>query len=149
MIDLVSIFFFLWIFSLSYLVLKIRAHYQKLVAKTKKERLDEILDFLLEKEEQILKEINSLKESFHSHLNLSRKFLQKFDLLRYDPFQREGVKQSFVIVFLDAENNGLILNFIYTKDGLRIYPKKITKGKSEEYELSDEEKKLIKRVVSN
>ncbi|MCX7956151.1 MAG: DUF4446 family protein [Patescibacteria group bacterium] len=141
--NLINIIFFVWIFILSYFFIKLRNHYQNLISNTKKDKLDQILDFLLEKNNKISDDLIFLKKQLKNEIDFSKNYFQKIGILRYDPFFKEGSKQSFVISLLDANNNGIILNFIYTREGLRIYPKKIKNGKGEEYDLSDEEKKVI------
>jgi len=44
---------------------------------------------------------------------------------------------------LNKKNCGLILNFIYTRDGLRVYTKAVKDGKGDKYQLSEEEKKAV------
>jgi len=139
------IFISVWLIFLSYIVFKLRNHYYNLISKTKKEKLDEILDLLLSEDKKLTSEIEMIKTALEKQINLSRLHLQKVGLIRFNPFERTGGDQSFVAAFLDRENNGIILNFIYTRDGLRVYTKKVKKGKGEEYDLSEEEKKAIEK----
>lgn len=69
-------------------------------------------------------------------------YFQKAGLVHYNPFNGRG-EQSFVLALLNKKNSGFILNFIYTRDGLRVYTKTVKEGKGEKYQLSDEEKKAI------
>ena len=48
------------------------------------------------------------------------------------------------LALLDKEDSGLIINFIYTHEGVRVYTKKVKQGKGEEYQLSEEEQRAIK-----
>lgn len=141
--NIANFLFFIWLFVLSYFFIKLKNHYSKLVSNTKKETLNQILDVLLENNIKAQKEINLLKQTLKNQIENSKLHFQKLGLVRYNPFEKEGGKQSFVISLLDKENNGLILNFIYTKEGLRVYTKRLKKGKGEEYELSEEELKAI------
>lgn len=135
----------IWLSVLSLIVFKLRNHYYNLISKTRKERLDEILDSLLEQDKKNFVEIEAIKKEFIKQIELSKLHLQKVGLIRFNPFDRAGGEQSFVITFLDSVDNGIILNFIYTRDGLRVYTKKVKRGKGEEYDLSDEEKKAIEK----
>lgn len=135
----------IWLIVLSFVVFKLRNHYYNLISKTRKDKLDEILDSLLEQDKKNYNEIEIIKKEFKNQIQLSKLHLHKVGLIRFNPFDRAGGEQSFVIAFLDSEDNGIILNFIYTRDGLRVYTKKVTKGKGEEYDLSDEEKKAIEK----
>lgn len=139
------IIIFAWLFFLTFLLFKLRKHYFNLISKTRKERLDEILDKLLEKEDHLIKELNLIKKELKKQKDISKFYFQKFNLYRFNTFDRGGEK-SFLITLLNEENSGFILNFIQTKEGLRVYSKKLIKGKPEEYQLTDEEKKAIEKA---
>ena len=143
MVNYLVLFLFAWLLFLSYIVFKLRNHYYNLISKTKKEKLDEILDVLLEEDKKLTSEMGLIKAELKKQIEFSQLHLQKVGLIRFNPFERAGGDQSFVVAFLDKQNNGIILNFIYTRDGLRVYTKKVKKGKGEEYDLSEEEKKAI------
>ncbi len=132
-----------WLLILSFIVFKLRNHYYNLISRTRKERLDEILDSLLDQDRKNFNEIELIKKEFKKEVESSKLHLQKVGLIRFNPFDRAGGEQSFVVAFLDEQDSGIILNFIYTRDGLRVYTKKVKQGKGEEYDLSDEEKKAI------
>ena len=131
-----------WLFFLSYLVYKTRNHYFNLVKNTKKYRLDEILDFLLKKNSDLEKNLAFIEQELKKEIEKSKFNLKKISIIRYHPFDRGG-DQSFVLGIFDEENNGFILNFIYTKEGLRVYPKIVKKGEGVNYKLTDEEKKTL------
>lgn len=115
----------------------------RLTAKTRKERLDEILDQIIENDARFAHEIESVKKQL-IHIEQREKFYyHKVGVIRFNPFERVGGEQSFVIAVLDSQNSGLTMNFIYTREGLRVYTKKVKEGKGEQYELSEEEKKAI------
>lgn len=138
-----SFLFFIWLFILSYFFIKLRNHYHSLISTTNRHNLEEMLNFLIEKTTKNEREIEKLKKEIENQIDISKFYLQKVELVRYNPFEKERGNQSFVIALLDREKNGLILNFIYIKEGLRVYAKKIKKGKGEDYDLSEEEKKAI------
>lgn len=141
---LVIIFF--WILGLSIVVFRIKIHYDKLLKRTKRRNIDDILDFLLEKDENFSVEIKKIKEELEDLFEKEKFHYQKIGFLRFNPFDRVGGEQSFVLAFLDRENNGIVLNFLYTREGMRVYAKRVKQGISEEYELSTEEKEAIKKA---
>ncbi len=96
-----------------------------------------------DKDLKLHQEVYLLKKELRQEIEQSKYHLQKIGLARFNPFERVSGDQSFVVALLDQENNGLTINFIYTRDGLRVYTKKVKAGKGEEYDLSDEEKKAI------
>ena len=100
---------------------------------------------MLENQKKLVDENITLKKELKEEILSSRLHIQKIGLVRFNPFERMGGEQSFIIALLDKEENGLTLNFIHTKEGLRVYTKKIKNGKVEEYDLSEEEKKAIEK----
>lgn len=137
-------FFFIWLVVLSWFVIKTRKHYYKLINNTKKEKIDEILETLIDFDIKSAKEIDQLKKNLREEVEKSRVHIRKIGLVRYNPFDRIGGEQSFVLSLLNDKNSGLLINFIYTRDGLRVYSKKVTEGSSQDRHLSDEEKEAIK-----
>jgi hypothetical protein len=142
-IYVVASFFFIWLAFLTGLVLKTKAHYNNLISKTRKQKIDEILDELLLTEKKTREELEMMKEELRKEIKASSLHVQKVGLVRFNPFERQGGEKSFVISFLNHENSGIVINFIYTRDGLRVYSKKVKDGKGEEYSLSEEEEKAI------
>lgn len=135
--------FFVWLAVLTVIVLKTKAHYNNLISNTRKHKIDEILDELLSINNKNKQEIGEIKKELHQEIQLSNLHIQKVGLVRFSPFEKTGGEKSFVITFLNNENSGIVINFIHTRDGLRVYSKKVKKGQSEEFELSEEEKKAI------
>ena len=145
-INIIFVFFGLWLLTLTYFLYKIKNHYYNLVSRTKKRKIDEILDSLIEKDEFFVKELDQIKKALEEILYREKFYYQKIGFLRFNPFERVGGDQSFIVALLDRENSGLILNFLYTREGIRVYAKRVKEGKSEEYELSNEEKEAIKKA---
>lgn len=72
---------------------------------------------------------------------------QKIGIVRYNAFKDVGSNLSFTLALLDNNNNGVVLNGIYSRDNSNIYAKPIKDGKSE-YVLSDEEKEAIEKAIN-
>lgn len=135
---------FVWLVILTFIGLKTKGHYQNLVASTRKKKLDEILDQLITNDNKFSKEIELIKNQLIRINEEAKFYLQKIGFVRYDPFEGRG-EQSFVVALLDKENSGLVVNFIYTRDGLRVYTKKVKNGQGDKYQLSGEEKNAIEK----
>ncbi len=75
------------------------------------------------------------------------KCIQKIGIVRYNAFKDVGSNLSFTLALLDNNNNGVVLNGIYSRDNSNIYAKPIKDGKSE-YILSDEEKEAIEKAIN-
>lgn len=71
----------------------------------------------------------------------------KIGIVRYNAFKDVGSNLSFTLALLDNNNNGVVLNGIYSRDNSNIYAKPIKDGKSE-YILSDEEKEAIEKAIN-
>jgi hypothetical protein len=103
----------------------------------------------------ILKQFQDLKKDFEkiskklADLKKESKFaIQKVGIIRFNPFSEVGGEQSFSIALLNADNDGLVITSLYTREGNRIYGKPIKKGESK-YQLSDEEKEAIEQAKSS
>ena len=140
---LIGVIFFIWLVFLTVTVLKTKAHYNNLISRTRKEKIDDVLDELLTIDNKTMQELQTVKKELHEEIKTSALHIQKVGLVRFNPFEKMGGEKSFVVSFLNHENSGIVMNFIYTRDGLRVYSKKVKDGKSEEYDLSEEEKKVI------
>ena len=143
MIYIVILIIFAWLVFLTVILFKTKAHYNNLISKTRKNNIDEILDELLNRDKQTKQELEIIKKELKIEMEKSLLHFQKVGLIRFNPFERSGGDKSFVISLLNYENSGIVINFIHTRDGLRVYSKKIKNGKGEEFELSEEEKKAI------
>lgn len=135
---------FVWLVILTFVIFKTKGHYQNLVASTRKKKLDEILDQLIINDNKFSKEIELINNQLIKINEEAKFYLQKIGFVRYDPFEGRG-EQSFVVALLDKGNSGLVVNFIYTRDGLRVYTKKVKNGQGDKYELSGEEKNAIEK----
>ena len=106
--------------------------------KKEPENLKEVLaqlDDLRENFERISQELERLKKE-------SKFSLQKIGMVRFNPFKEVGSDQSFSVAILDANDSGMVITSLYTREENRIYGKPIKVGRSE-YSLSEEEKRAI------
>jgi len=111
--------------------------------KKEPENLGEVLAILRKLEgsvERLSFDVENLKKEI--------KFpIQKFGLIRFNPFSDIGGDQSFSIALLDGRGNGLVITSLYAREGNRVFAKPIEKGNSI-YPLSKEEKEAIKKAMS-
>jgi len=126
-----------------------------------------MFNFLKKKKEpenlkEILSQFQELKGNFEKiskeleNLKKENKFnIQKFGIVRFNPFKEIGGNQSFSIALLDGRDDGIVITSLYTKEGNRIFGKPIKggrkpiKGGKSEYLLSEEEKEAIKIAKEN
>ena len=105
-------FIFFWLAILTFILLKTRAHYQHLVSATKKKKLDEILDQVVDNDGKFRREIDLITKELKKIEDNTNFYFQKAGLVHYNPFNGRG-EQSFVLALLNKKNSGFILNFIY------------------------------------
>ena len=104
----------------------------------------EIVEDLDERE----KEIISLDGRIKDLENLIPKTAQKIAVIRFNPFKEVGGDQSFSLAILDANNDGVVISSLFSRDNNRVYGKQI-KGGHSKYELLDEEKEVIQKAINN
>lgn len=73
--------------------------------------------------------------------------VQKIGFKRFNPFADTGGDNSFALALLDHKSNGVIISSLYTREGVRIYAKKIETGLSKQ-PLSKEEKEVMEEAIS-
>lgn len=74
------------------------------------------------------------------------KCIQKVGMVRYSAFNDTGSDLSFTLALLDEQDNGVVLNGIYSREMSNIYAKPIEKGKST-YTISEEEEQAIQKAM--
>jgi len=73
------------------------------------------------------------------------KGIQKTAIVRYNPFRDMGGEQSFTIALLDANDSGIVISSLFTREGNRVYTKPIEQGQSQN-QLTEEEKRAIEEA---
>lgn len=75
------------------------------------------------------------------------KCIQKVGMVRYSAFNDTGSDLSFTLALLDEQDNGVVLNGIYSREMSNIYAKPIEKGKST-YTISEEEQQALQKAMN-
>jgi len=76
------------------------------------------------------------------------KCIQKVGIVRYTAFKDTGSDLSFALALLDENNDGVVLNGIYSREMSNIYAKPVEKGKSA-YTISEEEQQAIQKAIDS
>lgn len=107
-----------------------------------RDKLSEVL------EEQALnkREILILNKNIREVSRKGLEHIQRFAILRYNPYDDTGGDQSFSVVMLDGKNNGVLLTSLHTRSGTRVYAKPIMNGKSD-MNLAKEEKEVLNNAM--
>lgn len=74
--------------------------------------------------------------------------IQKVGIVKYDAFKQMGGNLSSVIVLLDQDNNGFLLNTVQNIDGCYSYVKQVRNGRSD-IELTDEEQDAMETALDS
>lgn len=72
---------------------------------------------------------------------------QKTGVVKYDAFREMSGKLSYAVALLDKEDNGILVNSMYSREGCYSYVKAITGGKCS-IEMSEEEQEALKIAVN-
>lgn len=89
---------------------------------------------------QLEKSLAELERQVAAHI-------QRVAVKRFNPFDDVGGDQSFSVAFLDGENNGVVVSSLHSRSGTRVYAKPVEAGKSVDFELSKEEKEVLKMAA--
>ncbi len=90
-------------------------------------------------------EIQSQVEILNTDL---KKCIQKVGIVRYSAFKDTGSDLSFTLALLDENNDGVVLNGIYSREMSNIYAKPVKNGEST-YTISEEEAKAIQKAIES
>jgi hypothetical protein len=136
----------IWLIVLTVLFYRLSSHYNNLVRGSNNKTLKSVLEQLLTEVQLSKKDIDSLRIRCDKIEKDNLFHIQKIGLLRFNPFKDTGGDQSFILVFVDANNTGIVLSGLYARSGTRWYAKRVVRGEGIEHELSEEEKKAIKEA---
>jgi hypothetical protein len=136
-----------WCGALTFLLLQIRSSLQQITRGGKKETIIEILSEVLEKEKKISSALSDTNRKVEGLIFDSQFYIQKIGLVRFNPFNDTGGDQSFILALIDAEESGVVISGLHTRNGTRWYAKKVSNGRGVEHELSADELKAIKAAT--
>lgn len=74
--------------------------------------------------------------------------LNRWSLVRFNPFSDTGGSHSFVICLLDTLKNGILLTSLHSRGITRFYAKKVAGGKAEQ-DLSSEERQALNQAIKS
>lgn len=141
--SVVLLVFLIWNICLSYNLSKIKKRTRSFFASSEAKDLEEIIYKQIKKTNEVDCEIKKIIEDNKKIKSKLLQCIQKVGVVRFNPFGDVGGNQSFVIALLDNSLNGVIIQSLYSRDGVRIYSKEIKLGKSE-YALGKEEEEAIR-----
>ncbi|MDO8600606.1 MAG: DUF4446 family protein [bacterium] len=123
----------------------LRAKWQKLFGSESKDQ-GKLLKEILERIVRLETGHETLEPRVGILEKISQISVQKTAFRRFNPFGNTGGDQSFTLVLLDRENNGVIVSSLYTREGVRMYGKEVGGGKAKQ-PLSEEEKEVLEEAL--
>lgn len=117
----------------------------RLVKGVKEGNLKKILDNIVDLSGKNRKDIIRLEKELVSFKEVSKLFVQKVGLVRFNPLGDFGGEHSFSLAILDGENHGFVITSIHARERTRVYIKPVKDGKSR-YKLSNEEEKALREA---
>jgi hypothetical protein len=131
-----------WVAFLSWQVSRSKKLFDSLT-NIKAGSLREVLAEILKTQQASKKEFKELYDEVARIDKQKARAVQRIGLIRFSPFGKDELEQSFSLALLDEFGNGAVLTNIHTRDKARIYAKAINRGKSETT-LSAEEDRAIR-----
>ena len=108
--------------------------------------IEEDLENYMYRVERVEKQNAEITDFIQKLDNDFEKSIQKVGIVRYNAYRDTGSDLSFTLAMLDENNNGVVLNGIYSRETSNIYAKPVENGKSS-YILSEEEQEAIRRAI--
>ncbi|MBI3979473.1 MAG: DUF4446 family protein [Chloroflexi bacterium] len=135
-----------WVVWLHLQLRRLTRHYQQLVQDAEGQNLQQILDGLLARLDRFAGEVGALRDEQSAQRQQLDGALQRFAVIRFNPFRDTGGDQSFAIALLNTAGDGVLLTGLFARDGSRVYAKPIQAGQSP-YPLTDEEDQAIRQAM--
>ena len=122
---------------------RLNRRYEKFMSKLGKgDKIEEMLSEYIESVRILGLKDEDLKAAIDRLENNMRKCVQKVGLVRYNAYNDTGSDLSFTMAIMDAEDNGVVVNGLYSRESSSIFAKPLVNGDTK-YNLSAEEIQAI------
>lgn len=109
------------------------------------------IDEMLKKYIDRVEEVNEKNEEIMKYCNRLDKdislCIRKVGMVRYSAFKDTGSDLSFALALLNDNNDGVLLNGIYSREMSNIYAKQVKEGKTNS-KLTEEEKQALEIALN-
>lgn len=133
--------------ALTYLVVKLQTHYNRLTQGSSGNTLTQVLERLLGELRELKSRTAGLEKATHELATDGLGHVQRIGIVRFNPFFDTGGAQSFTMAILDGNHDGVVMTSLYARTGNRWYVKQIVDGKGKDIELSKEEMAAIQQAI--
>jgi len=125
-------------------------HYRNLTrGLSKRQDLSKILEHQLDRLEVLSSKMQVLEEDNRAIKKSCRHHLQKFGLVRFNPFGDTGGDQSFAAAFLTGQGDGVVISSLHGRATSRVFGKPIKNGKQSGYQFSQEEQHAVDLALNS
>jgi hypothetical protein len=108
--------------------------------------LDQILSAQMQRLDALAKDVQGLGTRTRGVEAAGRQAFQRAGLVRFNPFREDtGGNLSFALALLDADDNGIVVSSLHSRQATRLYLKAITAGHSDQA-LSEEETEALRQA---
>ena len=131
-------------------VKKLEKRYKNFISKLSRgSNFEGMLREYIECVEKVKEENKEIRKENEKLENRLMKCVQKIGIVRYNAFSDTGSDLCFALALLDFEDNGIIINGVYSRDNTTTtYAKPVQNGMSK-YTLSKEEEEAIEKAKQN
>lgn len=140
-------FLALWLGGLTFFSWRQNRFLRELFPKSGERDIRRKFEELLKQVLNSKQDLDNIKESLSLIKKAGEKYIQRVELNRYNPYDDTGGDQSFSLALLDNRGNGVVLTSLHARSGTRIFAKSVSLGEGVKYHLSEEEKKVVKKVI--
>jgi len=134
---------FIWLLMLTIAYTKQQSLFKLMTVGIHKKDLKTLLESINNKLDVQREEIDAIHKEFASHQEKTKKHLQKYSLVRFNPFGDTGGDQSFTMSLLNAEGEGFVVTSLHSRDVTRVYAKEVRQKNGKTSTLSKEETEAI------
>jgi len=146
-VNIALAFFFGWLVLLTFIVVQLRNHYRKLTKRAGIHSIDSVLDSLMKEAEKSENRQEVIEKKVNELQIASAHMYRKIGVVQFHALGKTEGEKSLVIALLNDLHSGIVLDFMYIPDGVRVYSKRIKEGKGESLELTEEEVEAIKKAA--
>lgn len=126
-------------------VKKLQSFHEEYFRGKKAANLEDLIVTLSKRVEKLDGDIGDLFNATNQINSLALKGLSKIGLVRFNPFGEKGHKISFAVALVNKQKNGIVFSSLRTENGVNIFVKHVSKGKSD-IPLTQEETEALDRA---
>ncbi len=140
---------FVWLLVLSYINWKNRSFLSQLFPSGSERDIRKKFEEVVQASGKTDLEIKKILEKLGGLEKTSLSFIQRVELLRYNPYEDTGGDQSFSLALLDQKGNGFVITSLHSRASTRVFAKPVILGRSGKFNFSEEEAAVVKKAMES